>query len=572
MPDVRPSSILPAGDVDYHSFKITSNGFLTVYTTGSVLDMVGELYSEDHTLIATDDNSGTDSNYKIAMAVNRGTYIVKSSCKNPDATGGYTFHVDFSRGSSDAHDTNGTFENAELVEVPGTRPQSAIYPAGDVDYHKFRLTEHTLIVIYTKGDLDTYGYLYDRFGETIATDDEKGEKYNYRITTPLSPGEYYIRTHAYSRVSTGNYELHIESYPNGISDQSNGFESAIEVPLDQPIEDVLEYNGDRDLHKFRVIDPGVLLMDTKFKTSSNNEGIISSLFDESGKEIVSGQFYRSLSDNNYKYYVSVKPGLYYLSTKADPDHPNEVGEYVINLRYENRTSLFSDPHIQTISTNQKYLYWFGYYDDSEFPLINHAVLGPVIYRYENFEHNLYSDRFGKLTISEKSIFPYQSIGEYSSSVELENLNVFSERMGVFYKVSTTSADGSLIEDNKFLGPHVPGQKSDWSDKIGPDIDDAVSFFNWTLYYAGLTQTRSALCVHYANSGYRNLLEYYLLDTEASREKTILHYHNTARALQYYPEADHEFWINSLNQLMDLANQALLDAQTAYRIALERQGG
>ena len=74
MPTEVPGTLVD-GDFDYFAVEVETAGALTVRTTGGT-DTVGELY-HDGALLASDDDSGADSNFEIAWtATSLGTYYV----------------------------------------------------------------------------------------------------------------------------------------------------------------------------------------------------------------------------------------------------------------------------------------------------------------------------------------------------------------------------------------------------------------------------------------------------------------------------------------------------------------
>ena len=49
------------------------------------------------------------------------------------------------------------------------------------------------LIAYTKGLMDTYGYVLDSEKRTLAVDDNSGDEKNFRIVQPVSAGKYYLR-------------------------------------------------------------------------------------------------------------------------------------------------------------------------------------------------------------------------------------------------------------------------------------------------------------------------------------------------------------------------------------------
>ena len=66
----------PGDDIDYFYLELDGSGSLTVETTGN-LDTIGELQNSSGTRLSSDNNGGTDSNFRIDHAVSAGKYYVK---------------------------------------------------------------------------------------------------------------------------------------------------------------------------------------------------------------------------------------------------------------------------------------------------------------------------------------------------------------------------------------------------------------------------------------------------------------------------------------------------------------
>ena len=81
----------------YYQIAVTTAGTLQVLTTGNV-DTVGELYGPDGRLIATDEDSGKETNFKITRYVTSGNYIVVVRAANRTTVGSYTLKTGFIEG------------------------------------------------------------------------------------------------------------------------------------------------------------------------------------------------------------------------------------------------------------------------------------------------------------------------------------------------------------------------------------------------------------------------------------------------------------------------------------------
>lgn len=90
---------LSAGrEVDPYSITVTTPGILQVKTTG-MTDTVGVLYGPDGQQLATDDDSGDDTNFKITQAVEAGQHLVTVEGQTATTTGNYILVVNFLEGT-----------------------------------------------------------------------------------------------------------------------------------------------------------------------------------------------------------------------------------------------------------------------------------------------------------------------------------------------------------------------------------------------------------------------------------------------------------------------------------------
>ena len=62
------------------------------------------------------------------------------------------------------------------------------------------------LTAYTTGSTDTRGYILDSSGNILASDDDDGASFNFRVSTFVSAGTYYIQVSGYE---TGDYTLHV---------------------------------------------------------------------------------------------------------------------------------------------------------------------------------------------------------------------------------------------------------------------------------------------------------------------------------------------------------------------------
>ena len=86
-------------DRDYFRIVADRAGTLAVYTSGST-NTVGVLEEAGGTVLATDNNGGSGSNFRIERSVSAGTYFVRVMGNTRNTSGSYTLHVRFTASSS----------------------------------------------------------------------------------------------------------------------------------------------------------------------------------------------------------------------------------------------------------------------------------------------------------------------------------------------------------------------------------------------------------------------------------------------------------------------------------------
>ena len=199
----------PEDDVDFFRLEITDPTRLIIYTTGGV-DTYGRWYDETGTVIVFNSDGGEDSNFKISTPpLDAGIYYVEVSSQLGLSTGQYILHI--------VEDDHGdTADTATVLTLDGKSKAMVagrIEPSDDLDFFRLMIAETITLTIYTTGEVDTFGRLYNEI-EIITFDDDGGDGSNFRISRPLgvSPGTYYVEVSSRSE-STGEYTLHVESGP-----------------------------------------------------------------------------------------------------------------------------------------------------------------------------------------------------------------------------------------------------------------------------------------------------------------------------------------------------------------------
>ena len=192
-PGSMTNGMLAVGDRNYFQFTLESTRGMAIYTSGEA-NTTGRLYDGRGMLLATDENSGEGEHFRIDRPLPPGTYFIEVREASGSSTGTYTLHV----------------EEASVATVTPGSMTDGILTAGDSSYFQFTLESARGLIIYTSGEPDTTGSLYDGRGMLLAADENRGEGTNFRIERLLVPGTYFIQVSGANASVSGRYTLHVE--------------------------------------------------------------------------------------------------------------------------------------------------------------------------------------------------------------------------------------------------------------------------------------------------------------------------------------------------------------------------
>ena len=241
----------PGDDQDVFKLDLSGTSGTTdvwIYTTGE-LDTQGWLYDSNGNLLTSDDDttSGSeviDTNFRIPRPLAPGVYYVLVWSADRVATGDYTLHA--------KADDHGHYFDTATTLLLGDSAAGRIDPGYDRDVFKLDLSGAsgtTDVWIYTTGNLDTLGGLYDSNGNLLTSDDDttSGSEVidtNFRIPRPLAPGVYYVLVWSADRVATGDYTLHARA-----DDHGQYFDTATTLLLGDSAAGRIDPGYDRDVFK-----------------------------------------------------------------------------------------------------------------------------------------------------------------------------------------------------------------------------------------------------------------------------------------------------------------------------------
>ena len=184
-------------------------------------------------------------------------------------------------GAQTSDDHGNTFGSATPISL-GSSITGRINPGDDVDVFKLDLSGRsgtTDVWIYTTGELDTVGWLYDASDELVAYDYDLAtdQDDNFHLRAILPSGVYYLEVRS-EGVETGDYTLHAEI----ATDAGSTTGTATTLTLDVPATGTIETSEDTDYFKFSLTESLNLALHGQ---SGNRDVIHGVVLDSAGTEI-----------------------------------------------------------------------------------------------------------------------------------------------------------------------------------------------------------------------------------------------------------------------------------------------
>ncbi len=185
------------------------------------------------------------------------------------------------------------------------------------DLFQIEVGELSVLEIYTTGDLDTRGVLLDADGREVASNDDGGEGFNFRISTVVArQGRYYVGVRTFGR-ETGSYSLHAGTAPL----------SATSLSLDTSThEGAIEEAGGSDYFAFEL----TAVTETVISSSGGLDSV-GELLDSEGREVASND--DGGEGRNFRISEVLWPGQYYMRVRASwRSGPLATGSYTLHAQ------------------------------------------------------------------------------------------------------------------------------------------------------------------------------------------------------------------------------------------------
>ena len=314
------ANLTSAADTDYFRVALPEAGWLRVETTGFA-DTRGALIDEAGDVVAEDDDSGSYTNFLIAVEMEAGVYFVRV---NGEQALEYTLVISFNPASAPDDHGDGVAK-ATVVATPSATAGELQRPS-DIDYFRFEVAERGAVRVETTGTTDVLGTLTSADGAIQLTDDDSGLSTNFLISAKLPAGTYFVAVRGFTSDALGAYSLDV-SLPLLADDHSDFPSDATDIDLGSSTSSELEVALDIDY--YRVAVPAALGPGQLWVESQGGTAVKGALFHESGELIAERD--RGARFPNFVVGAHVAPGTYVL--RADGAGPSAYGPYELRVSF-----------------------------------------------------------------------------------------------------------------------------------------------------------------------------------------------------------------------------------------------
>ncbi len=200
------------GDTDWFSVLVPATGGVLQLTTTGGLDMLMELYDNQGSKLAEDDDSGENGNANLSKLLQAGQYYIKLY-EYEGKPGVYRLEAKLvNAGPADQYEPDDSMESARPVRI-GTPQRHNFNHPGDTDWAIIDISRAGTYAFSARpprdNGLDTYIELFDAAGQLLQEDDDGGESLDAYLEAELAIGRYFLKVWQVDAViaGDGNYDL-----------------------------------------------------------------------------------------------------------------------------------------------------------------------------------------------------------------------------------------------------------------------------------------------------------------------------------------------------------------------------
>lgn len=209
-----------------------------------------------------------------------------------------------------------------------------ISPSGENDYFRVDISGSGTLTASSSSGIDTYGYILNSGCSVLSQDDDSAGSLQFRTSTAVASGTYYIRVRHYSS-GTGGYTLNLSFAASGgggappppsgggADDHGNTCSTATGAAPTDSISGAINPAGDSDYFRIGLVSAGTLTVGTSGSTDTYGD-----LKDSGCNTLQSNDDTNGL---NFQIVRSVSAGTYYVAVRHYSS--SGTGSYTFNSSF-----------------------------------------------------------------------------------------------------------------------------------------------------------------------------------------------------------------------------------------------
>lgn len=446
------------GDVDFFKIVIQENGDYAILLDDMPVNQDYDLalYNSNQKEIAVSSGVSDTEFLKINNAKAGDIYYAKVFGYKTSFDKEATYRLQVAKFPVAADDYGNSFDNAFLVSDDSIT-KGAIDYINDIDFFVFKAQKSGIYKLFTEGDTDTVGFLYDS-NQKLLTQNDNAKNWNFEIQHNLVQGEtYYIAIkHAYAK--TGEYTFYIKSPEDEFKkpNAGNNFETATSIEVDQSIDAYFENLNDARYFKFTPTKSGSY----GFYTSGLNMDTYGILYDDNQKIIAEND--NSGVDNHFLIAKTLLAGKnYYIKVNNQNHNLNDIEFALYAVNYEKNNN-YSQYHILNTESGMDINVVPAWQMTTGKDIKVAIADSGIDYNHENLLNNLNLNLSYNFTHNEKNIFP---VGEniYSGSAAINGhgthvAGIVAATTNLEFQTTGIAPNATII-GYKILGTHINGNEN-----------------------------------------------------------------------------------------------------------------
>jgi YD repeat-containing protein len=151
-------------------------------------------------------NSNGPGNGTLTFSITANTTAAVRSATVNLTSGTLTATYTLNQQAPNTDDHGGSIATATIIPTTASSA-TGIITIGDEDFFRITIPGPGILIAWTEGTTDTYGYIYNATGIELKHNDDSDLEFNCRVSSAVDAGNFYVRIRGFDEFDTGPYTL-----------------------------------------------------------------------------------------------------------------------------------------------------------------------------------------------------------------------------------------------------------------------------------------------------------------------------------------------------------------------------